>query len=66
MSEEIEEFDCDCKYNPICPHCGHENKDRELYMFWCDEDDDDSSCNKCGKDYEITIHVSHNFTTRKI
>jgi len=46
---------------PICPYCGHEDwkwSELDIGASW-------TTCDKCKKDYEISIKVAYSFTTWK-
>ena len=53
---------------PICPYCGHHDEE-----WWDGEsrlrgDGDQAwqACSQCNGDYETTIHIAPEFTTRTI
>ncbi len=49
---------------PVCPYCGHENKDAWEIDFGPGLDGKaDSSCGMCGKDYEVYRDVIVTYTT---
>lgn len=58
--------DCRRQDVPVCPHCGHRERDwTELVCdSWHGEDDTtETDCGRCGQAYQVTMHVSHSFTT---
>ena len=70
-----EDFDsCDCgeaetysTVKPHCPHCGNVVSDEgdpnpDYYI----DGDFEMDCPSCGKDFEVSVYVSHSYTcTRK-
>ena len=52
---------------PVCPHCGHVDKDAwELNFEGGCEGETTSSCGKCGRDYSVSKRISVFYSTEKI
>ena len=52
---------------PICPHCGHEEKDAwEINFGECLDGDTETCCNSCGKDYFVRRDVQIYYSTQKL
>ena len=56
------EYDCDYRDNIICPYCGHEHSDN-FEMVDLDEECDTASCHECGKEFNVTIIKSIDYST---
>lgn len=59
----------DTKYTnlPICPHCGHLERDFWEIDFGGGLDGDTVvGCGSCGKDYALSRHCSVSYSTSKI
>jgi len=51
---------------PVCPYCGHVERDAWEIDFGPGLDGDaETSCNSCGADYFCSRNVSVTYTTRK-
>lgn len=59
MSDEINH---DCTDEPVCPHCGKEQRDA---WEWDDDECGETECGSCGREFSYTRHISINWTTRK-
>lgn len=64
MSEPIE-IDLLLNPEPICPHCGHKDRDWWDGPQWQDEDVREEECVSCGEKYFIEASISIEFTTAK-
>ncbi len=51
--------------NPICPYCGHIVKDAWEIDFRIN-DDQETNCNQCGKDFLISRHLTVTYSTFRI
>ena len=53
---------------PRCPHCGHDHMD---VCDWFNDTFDrdghttEAECDRCGKQFEVELHLSYNFTSQK-
>lgn len=56
------EIDHDWTDEPVCPHCGAEQRDA---WEWGQDDDGETDCGACGREFSYTRHISVNWTTRK-
>jgi hypothetical protein len=55
------------KPEPICPHCGHREKDAWEINFGPGLDGDaEVTCNSCGEEYHCSRCVSVSYTTRPL
>lgn len=61
---KMSEIDCDRTNEIVCPYCGHKHTD-SLEMT-DGEEDTTSYCYSCNKEFEVSSHVSVNFSTRKM
>lgn len=52
----------DHRERPICPHCGHHDRDAWEIDFSRNETKT-VACNSCGKDYRVTQHLSVTYST---
>jgi len=52
---------------PVCPHCGYNDEDYfELGERLVDGNELKVACGSCGKDFHLYVHISTNFTSRKL
>ncbi len=51
---------------PICPHCGHVERDAWEIDFGGYEGDTETACGSCGRDYFVSRHCSVTYSTRAI
>ena len=53
--------------NPKCPWCDHEEKDwQELISCSHDGDTEEVECSSCDKKYEISMHISYDFSSKAV
>lgn len=45
----------------VCPHCNHSHNDSWEF----DDDDDEATCESCGKDFHLQIETQRKYTTSK-
>jgi hypothetical protein len=58
--------DTDFTINPVCPYCGHVERDAWEIDFGEGTDGDaDTSCSGCGEDYFVQRHVTVSYSTSK-
>jgi hypothetical protein len=50
---------------PVCPHCGHVERDAWEIGFGTSEDTT-TSCGSCGEDYFVGKYVSISYRTSKV
>lgn len=55
MSEQYSTF------GPICPHCEHQHRADEAFMF--DEGTDGMDCEACDKPFRMRVYNSTSWTT---
>lgn len=50
--------------SPKCPHCGHDCSvlDNEWWFLY-EEGEHDVECPSCDKEFSVSTHVSHSFST---
>ena len=56
-------MDTEYTSTPICPHCGHAHDD---WIDWFRDGNlhcEGAICDECGHGFEISMHISHSFTT---
>lgn len=51
---------------PVCPYCGHKERDAWEIEFWGMEGEVETACNSCGEGYLCSREVSIYYTTQKI
>jgi hypothetical protein len=64
----VAKFDTWREDEPRCPHCGYVMTDAgELFGggFENDGDDTEVECGRCEREYEVTLHVSYTYTTKR-
>lgn len=55
----------DCTAEPICPYCGHRERDAWEINFGLDlEGETEHTCGSCGEDYKVSRHVDINYSTQ--
>lgn len=57
----IDELDCCCTDNPVCPYCGYE----EHESWEISDKETQYSCDECGKIYRIEQEFSRTFSSSK-
>ena len=58
-------YDCDLQRQPVCPYCGHIQRDAWEIDFGLGLDGDtDVSCGECGKEFHCRRDVSIYFTSK--
>jgi hypothetical protein len=63
----MSETDLTRNLNPVCPHCGHEERDAWEIDFGSGlEGEAEISCGRCEKDYIAERVVDVSYTTRKL
>ena len=55
-------IDHEYTYDAVCPYCGHVDKD----SWELTEDDDETYCVSCEREYSYERNVSITYTTHKI
>lgn len=56
------EFNCEMVDKIVCPYCGHEHED-SFEMVDLDENNDTATCHNCGKEFEVEIEKSIDYST---
>lgn len=56
------EIDHECTDNAVCPYCGHVDKD----SWELPENDSETQCGSCGKEYFYERSVFVSYSTHKI
>ena len=51
---------------PVCPHCGHRERDAWEIDFGSMDGDTTVTCESCGEDYFCSRHVEVSYTTDKL
>lgn len=51
---------------PVCPHCGHEEKNAWEIDFGGVDGDTETTCSSCGEDYYVERMAIFYYTTEKI
>lgn len=59
----LADIDTEYKPRPICPYCGHEEKDAWELDFDM-SDTTESDCGECGVTYQVTRYVSVDYSTK--
>jgi len=57
-------FDTDYQSNPVCPHCGYQEKDSREIDFSKD-DYVEIECARCSETIGVERHVDVTYSTRK-
>jgi len=54
--------------SPVCPHCGHVDKDcfTDMTHHLGDGDSWTAACDSCGVDYQVTMWVTHSFESSSL
>lgn len=55
-------YDCEYQDRVVCPFCGHENEDSWEYLK-DDEECVDAHCPSCGKEFDVTVSQTINYTS---
>lgn len=67
--EKPDEIDHDITDQPVCPYCGHVEKDEGDLLsngFAYDGDVTTVECDACHRLYEIMLFVAYEFSTRAV
>ena len=59
-------FETDHTKEPVCPNCGHKEKDAWEINFRGLDGDVEHTCNSCGEEYFLTRHVSIRYSSEKL
>jgi transcription elongation factor Elf1 len=63
----VSEIDTDYTNQPVCPYCGHEERDAWEIDFGPGLDGDTTtSCGNCGEDYFCSREATIRYTTEKV
>ena len=50
----------------ICPYCGFKNRPEESDGYLYNQNTDTYTCEHCGKEFEVEVSISFDWTTSKI
>jgi len=65
-AKEIPEERLRLKDAPVCPHCGHVEKDAWEIDFGGVEGSTQHSCGECGMEYDVFREATFYYTTSKV
>lgn len=55
---------CEETNNIVCPLCGHEINEIKSFNIWYNNRNiDELKCDKCGRIFELEVHISLLFST---
>ena len=62
-----DKWECDFTEDPVCPHCGHVERDAWEFDFGGGlEGDGEVTCGECEREYFCSRHVSVSYSTEPI